>query len=68
MADNKLNYQQARKVRKASISDLLLDQLAQQESVGKAIRKTISLKSQARIKGIKEKFDPLNIIRFMTFG
>lgn len=68
MADNKLNYQQARKVRKSSISDLLLDQLAQQESVSKAIGKTISLKSQARIKGIKEKFDPLNIIKFMTFG
>jgi hypothetical protein len=26
------------------------------------------MKAQARIKGIKEKFDPLNIVRFMTMG
>jgi hypothetical protein len=69
MADNKLNYQQARSVRKAKFSDILLDQLAQSDrSVLGAVGKTISMKGQARIKGIKEKFDPLNIIRFMTMG
>lgn len=68
MADNKLNYQQARKVRKSKFSDLLLDQLAQQKSVTSAIGKTISMKTEARVKGIKEKFDPLNIVKFMTFG
>jgi hypothetical protein len=69
MADNKLNYQQARSVRKAKFSDILLDQLAQSDrSVLGAVGKTISMKAQARIKGIKEKFDPLNIIRFMTMG
>lgn len=69
MADNKLNYQQARNVRKSKFSDMVLDQLAQQDTgVFGAIGKTISLRSQARLKGIKEKFDPLNIIKFMTMG
>ena len=69
MADNKLNYQQARQVRKSRFSDMFLDQLAQQDTgVFGAVGKTISLRSQARMKGIKEKFDPLNIIKFMTLG
>jgi hypothetical protein len=69
MADNKLNYQQARQVRKSKFSDMLLDQLAQKDTgVLGAVGKTISLRGQARIKGIKEKFDPLNIIKFMTMG
>jgi hypothetical protein len=69
MADNKLNYQQARQVRKSRFSDMFLDQLAQKDTgVLGAVGKTISLRSQARIKGIKEKFDPLNIVKFMTMG
>jgi len=69
MADNKLNYQQARQVRKSRFSDMFLDQLAQKDTgVLGAVGKTISLRSQARIKGIKEKFDPLNIVKFMTLG
>ena len=68
MAD-KLNYQQARQIRKTKFSDLFLDTLAQKDkgvigSVGKAI----SLRSQAKMKGLKEKFDPLNIVKFLTFG
>ena len=65
---NKLNYQQARRVRKSKFSTLFLDQLAQQDSVTSAIGKTISIKTQARMKGIKESFDPLNMVRFLTFG
>jgi hypothetical protein len=69
MADNKLNYQQARQVRKSKFSDMFLDQLAQKDTgVLGAVGKTISLRSQARMKGIKEKFDPLNIVKFMTMG
>lgn len=69
MADNKLNYQQARRIRKSKFSDMVLDQLAQKDTgVLGALGKTISLRSQARIKGFKEKFDPLNIVRFMTMG
>ena len=69
MADNKLNYQQARQVRKSNFSNILLDQLAQKDTgVLGAIGKTISLKTESRIKGIKEKFDPLSIVKFMTMG
>ena len=68
MADNKLNYQQARRVRKSKFSDMFLDQLAQQDGISSAIGKTISLRTQAKIKGIKEKFDPLNLVKFMTLG
>jgi hypothetical protein len=67
MADNKLNYQQAKRVRGTSFKDLFVDQLASKGVVG-SIGKTISMKTQAKIKGIKEKFDPLAIAKFMTFG
>lgn len=69
MATNKLNYQQARRIRKSKFSDMVLDQLAQKDTgILGAVGKTISLRSQAKIKGYKEKFDPLNIIKFMTMG
>jgi len=66
---NKLNYQQSREIRKTKFSDLFLDTLARKETgVLGSVGKAISLKSQARMKGIKEKFDPLNIVKFLTFG
>jgi hypothetical protein len=68
MATN-LSYQQARKIRKTKFTDLFVDQLAQKDTgVFRAIGKSISLKSKARVEGIKEKFDPLNIAKFLTFG
>jgi hypothetical protein len=36
--------------------------------VGSAISKSVSLKMRAKVTGIKEKFDPMNIARFMTGG
>ena len=66
---NNLSYQQARKIRKTKFTDLFVDQLAQKDTgVFGAIGKSISLRSKARIEGIKEKFDPLNIAKFLTFG
>jgi len=66
---NKLNYQQSRQIRKTKFSDLFLDTLARKETgVLGSVGKAISLNSQARMKGIKEKFDPLNIVKFLTFG
>jgi hypothetical protein len=66
--DNKLNYQQARQVRERSIKDLIADELIRGKGVGGAIKGAIGLRTEARIKGIKEKFDPLNIVKFLTFG
>ena len=67
MATN-LDYQKARRVRNTGFADLLSDQLAGDTTIRGAIGKTISLKTQAKIKGIKEKFDPLNIAKFLTGG
>lgn len=63
-----LNYQKARRIRGTSFADLLSDQLMDAPTIGGAIKKTISLKTQARVKGFKERFDPLNIAKFLTGG
>lgn len=63
-----ISYQKARRIRGTSFADLLSDQLMDAPTIRGAIGKTISLKTQARIKGFKEKFDPLNIAKFLTFG
>jgi len=60
-----MNYQQAEGIRKKSFGSLLGEQ---EGGFGKSLKKTISLKSQARMKGFKEKFDPLNIAKFVTGG
>lgn len=66
---NNLSYQQARKIRKTRFTDLFVDQLAQKDTgVLGAVGRTISLRTSARLKGYKEKFDPLNIAKFLTFG
>ena len=66
--DKNLTYQKARRIRGTKITDLLADQLLYEPSIMKSIGKTISLKTQSGIKGIKEKFDPLNIAKFLTGG
>jgi len=66
--DNQLNYQQARQIRNRSIKDLIADELIRGKGLGGAIGGAVGLRTQARIKGIKEKFDPLNIVKFLTFG
>ena len=55
--DQNLTYQKARRIRGTKLTDLLADQLLYEPTIGKAIKKTISLKTQSSIKGIKEKFD-----------
>lgn len=66
--DKNLTYQKAKRIRGTSLTDLLTDQLLYEPSIGKAIKRTLSLKTQSKIKGIKEKFDPLNIAKFLTGG
>lgn len=66
--DNKLNYQQARRIRGQSLSDLFAEQLIGGSDFIPGFKKSIGLKTQARVKGIKEKFDPLNIARALTGG
>jgi len=66
--DNNLSYQKARLIRNQSLSSLLSDEIIQGSGVFSGIKKVVSLKTQAKIKGIKEKFDPLNIARVLTGG
>jgi len=63
--DDKMNYQKAERIRKKSFGALLSEQ---EGGLGESFKKALSLKTQAKVKGIKEKFDPMNIAKFLTFG
>lgn len=63
-----LDYQQAKSIRGTKVADLLATAVMDSPSIREAVKKTVSLKLEARTKGFKEKFDPLNIAKFMTFG
>lgn len=67
--DKKMSYQQASKIRKKSLKDLITEKIIEnQEGVFSSIKSSISEKSQARSLGLKEKFDPLNIAKILTGG
>ena len=66
--NDKLTYQQAKRLREQSLTSVLADQLIMGEGYGSAIGRTISLKTRAKITGIKQKFDPLNIAKILTGG
>jgi hypothetical protein len=68
MTNDKLTYQQAKRLREQSLSSVFADQLIMGEGYTSGLAKTISLKTKARITGIKQKFDPLNIAKFLTGG
>jgi hypothetical protein len=68
MENNKLTYQTARRLRGEKLRDIFADQLIMGEGYGAGIKNAVSLKLRAKLTGIKEKFDPLNIAKFLTFG
>ncbi len=63
-----ITYQQARRIRNTKLTDLISDQIIYEKGIAKGIKKGVSLKIRGKIKGITEKFDPLNIAKFLTFG
>ena len=63
-----MDYRQAQKIRQRSLSDVIAANLVAGESTMGAIGKAISQKSAARFTRLKEKFDILNIVKFMTGG
>lgn len=63
-----MDYQTARQIRKSKLSDIIVSNLIAGQSVTGSITKALSQKSIARSVGFKEKFDPLNIIKFLTGG
>ena len=63
-----MNYQEAKEIRGKRLRDLLADNLISGGSVKESVKKTLSQRTQAKIKGMKETFDPLNIAKFITGG
>jgi hypothetical protein len=63
-----ITYQQAKRIRNTGLMSLFADQLMYEKKISTAIKKTISLKTRASVKGITQKFDPLNIAKMLTFG
>lgn len=64
-----MSYYEARDIRKKSLGGLLSDELLKEGStIGGSVKKAISDKTRATMKGVKQKFDPLNLVKFMTFG
>lgn len=63
-----MNYQEAARIRKKGFLSSITEKLVEGQGIGSSIKSTISEKSAARVKGFKEKIDPMNIIKFMTGG
>jgi hypothetical protein len=63
-----MDYYKAQSIRKTGLSDLIADQIASGGGIGSSIGKGISQKTSAAMTGIKQRFDPLNIAKFVTGG
>ena len=63
-----MDYQKAKEIRAKSLSSLITDNIVRGEGVMSAVNKALSERSKARAVGIKEKFDPLNIVKVLTGG
>ena len=63
-----MDYQAAKEIRGRSLTSLITSRMMAGRGVGSSISKSISLKMRAKATGIKEKFDVMNIARFMTGG
>ena len=64
----KMSYQDAKKIRAKSFGDIMANKLAEGQGIGSSFGATLSEKSAAKMKGFKEKFDPMNIAKFVTGG
>ena len=63
-----MDYQKAKDIRGKSLSSLITDNIVSGGDIGSSIRQALSDRSKARMTGIKEKFDPLNIVKALTGG
>ena len=60
------DYRQARIIRNTGLGDLISRNLMSDRGLGSSIGKAVSDKFKAKVTGVKEKFDPLNIARKLT--
>ena len=63
-----MDYQKAKNIRGKSLSSLITDKIVSGGGIGSSISESLSEKSKARMTGLKEKFDPLNIAKTLTGG
>ena len=63
-----MDYQKAKDIRGKSLSSLITDNIVSGGGIGSSISQALSDRSKARMTGIKEKFDPLNIVKALTGG
>jgi hypothetical protein len=60
-----MDYAEAKKIRGKSFGTMLGEH---EGGLGSSLKAAISQKTQAKMTGLKEKFDPMNIAKFMTGG
>jgi hypothetical protein len=60
-----MEYKEAKKIREKSFGTLLAEH---EGGFGSSLGAAISQKTQAKMTGLKEKFDPMNIAKFVTGG
>ena len=63
-----MDYQQAADTRKRGLFSTITDKLVAGQGIGSSVGGAISEKTQATVKGFKEKFDILNIAKTLTGG
>lgn len=63
-----MGYKEAKEIRKQSFASRMAENLVAGGGIGESFKKTLSEKSKARMMGIKEAFDPLNIAKKLTGG
>lgn len=63
-----MDYQKAKDIRGKSLSSLITDNIVSGGGIGSSISQALSDRSKARMTGIKETFDPLNIVKALTGG
>jgi len=63
-----MDYHEASNIRDKSLTDMIARKLVNDKSFATSLKESISEKTQANVKGYKEKFDILNIAKILTGG
>ena len=61
-----MSYQQARRIKHTGLKDLIAQNIVAGQGIGSAIGSSLSQSFKAKVTGIKESFDPLNIAKKLT--
>lgn len=64
----KMTYGEASDIRKQGLLNQITERLLADQGIGESFGKSISSATQAKLVGLKEKFDPVNVAKFATGG